>query len=120
MLFHSVGILSQVIDIQPGAAILDSFNFIPNGLFNFQKCDPNTELIVFTVDDSRFNIECLFNYMTDGITVRRKGEHDFYIKPYWVVLTTENIPSPVPASLSARFDVIDCRENLFLEFLHTL
>jgi len=122
-IFHSIEKMEEIF-IPPTAVILDSFNFVPHGFYNFQECLPCTELIVFKVTDNSFIIEnlieCLFNYLTDGITVRRKMQDDFHIKPYWVVLTTENIPKPVPASLSALFDVIDCRENRFLEILHML
>ena len=119
-IFHSIGFyteaLSENMKDKPNTVVIDSLRFDHNNLFKFCFCDSDTRVIVFTIlGHTSFKIESLYNYVSEGITVEKKFERGFYIKPYWIILTTERIDSDKAASLSERFDLIDSSVNPLFE-----
>ena len=121
-IFHSIDFASEAASYnfkyRENTVVIDSIYFDPDNQYKFTECDRDTELIVFQIfGNPSFDIQSLFNYASFGITVFQKMKEDFYINPYLIVLTTESIEQPVSASISERFDLIDCRCNRLFNFL---
>ncbi len=86
---------------------------LPNHVpcFYWNRCTPQTRLIVVTWMPKDFNFELMLNAVTKGITVERKFKMDFHIEPRFLFLT-EYDPQLHGTSLTDRFLKIDCSPNI--------
>ena len=85
--------------------------------FLYSFCEEYTEVIHFEDLHSIKSIELLFNAVTDGVTVDKKGKSPFVIKPLILVTLTGSLSDlELGASLESRFDIFElsaCNHNYF-------
>lgn len=74
--------------------------------FAFQGLEKNVDLVIIDDCPSNFNWEMFFDVLTNGVTVEKKGESPFEIKPKFIFCT--NYPVHFYGdSFTRRFEVIE-------------
>ena len=70
---------------------LNGKDFDPRNKNKYQTANIDTKLIVLNDVRRHFDIEILFNDVTEGVTVEKKNQHPFRIKVKFIVTTNKTI-----------------------------
>ncbi len=96
LLVQALGKLANKVDI-------DGKTFDPNGQFAYQRVNIDTRIIAIQDTKKNFNLESLYNPITEGITVQKKHKDEFFIdykrSPKFIITTNYTIDQ---SSNSAR------------------
>lgn len=83
-----------------------------NKPFAFDQCSEWTKLLVIDKIVKPSEIETLFNVVTEGVNVKRRGSKTaFTIHPQIILICQEGIELPTGASFDKRFDVVSFPVN---------
>ena len=83
--------------------------------FIFSECTEKTKLIVFEELYDIKQVQGFFNFVSNPITVNKRGENPFIISPKFALVFQSDITQEQFAGLGAsferRFDIINCQHN---------
>jgi uridine kinase len=83
--------------------------------FIFSECTEKTKLVVFEELYDIKQVEEFFSFVSNPITVNKRGKNPFIILPKFVLVCQSDITQEQFAGLGAsfgrRFDVINCQYN---------
>lgn len=81
---------------------LNGKNFDPSDLRKYSQCSKDTKLVVINDLKRYFDVDALYNDITEGMVVDKKNLHPFKIKPK-IILTTNKTVKIEGRSSSDRF-----------------
>lgn len=89
--------LGQILSPDPDNNAISTFceingkDFDPRNKNKYQQASIDTRIIVLNDVRRNFDIEVLFNDITEGVTVERKNQHPFRIRPKILLTTNKTI-----------------------------